>query len=53
MFTLYNFYLFQPYGISRPYQMEKHISILKVVGWHFFISIQIRIEHSVIKQWRT
>ena len=39
-------------GISHCYQLAQSISILMVVGWIFFIFIQILIEQSVSKQWR-
>ena len=43
---------FQPNGISCSYQLGQSISVLRVVGWYFFIFIQILIQHSVSKQWR-
>ena len=47
--------IFNPFklnGSSHPNLIDKSISVLRVVGW-FFIFIQILIEHSVSKQWRT
>ena len=34
------------------YQLDQHISLLMVVGWYFFIFVQILNEHSVSKQRR-
>ena len=40
----------EPNGISHSYQLDKSISVLRVVGWYCFIFIQILIEYSVSKQ---
>ena len=39
-------------AISRSYQLDQFISVLKVVGWYFSFFIQILIGYSVRKQWR-
>ena len=37
---------FMPNGISHSYQLDHSIFVLRVVGWYFFIFIQILIGHS-------
>ena len=44
---------FKPNGIAHYYQLDQSISVLRVVRLYFFIFIQISIEHSVRKQWRS
>ena len=42
----------KPNGISHSYQLDQYISVLRAVGWYFFIFIKILIELSQSKQWR-
>ena len=48
-----SFNQFKPTGISHRYQLEQSISVLRDVGWYFFIFIQILIENSASKRWRS
>ena len=47
-----SFNSFKPNVISKSYQYDQSISILRVIWIVFFIFIQIQVEHSVSKQWR-
>ena len=39
-------------NICDRYYLEQSISVLRDIGWYFFIFIQILIEHSSSKRWR-
>ena len=47
--------VFNPFmlnGLSHFYLLDECISNFRVVGWYFFMFIQILIEYSVSKLWR-
>ena len=51
--SMYPFNPFKPNRISHFDQSDQSIFILRDVRWYFIFLIQILIEHSVSKQWRT